>query len=292
MKIGLFAPLRSPVATPEFLTDLGREADQRGLGSIWLGEHVVMFPSYESSYPGARDGKFRFPAQSGLLDMVAALGFLAAVTRNVRLGTGICILPQNNPVYVAKEYATVDFLSQGRLDFGIGVGWSWEEFAACGVPFEQRGARCDEYLEVIRRLWCDEISSFSGKFYTLEDCLLYPKPVQQPMVPITVGGHSKAALRRTARVGSGWYGVNIDPDETATILAELDGYLAEEGRSRSELKIIVGAVNDHIKPETIDRYAEVGVTDVLIPFLRQSHKHLQANLDTLTPYLDVAASLG
>ena len=152
MRIGLFTPLRSPVASPEFLSELGPECERRGVHSLWLGEHVVMFPRYESSYPGSRDGHFRFPAQSGLLDMVASLGFLAAVTRTIRLGTGICILPQNNPVYVAKEYATVDFLSNGRLDFGIGVGWSWEEFAACGVPFEHRGARCDEYLEVIRTL--------------------------------------------------------------------------------------------------------------------------------------------
>ena len=291
MKVGLFTPLRSPVATPEFLSELGREVDERGFYSLWLGEHVVMFPEYESSYPGSRDGKFRFPAGSGLLDMVASLGFLAAATRKVRLGTGICIVPQNNPVYMAKEYATVDFLSQGRLDFGVGVGWSWEEFEACGVPFEERGARCDEYLEIIRRLWMDDVSSFEGRFYNLRDCLLYPKPVQQPMVPITVGGHSKAALRRAAKVGSGWYGVNLSPAETGEILAQLDGYLAKEGRSRDGFEIVVGAVNDQIKPELIDQYAEVGVTQVLIPFLRQGPKHLVSNLDGLSPFLDAAASL-
>jgi len=292
VEIGLFTPLRSPVATPEFLTDLGRECDERGIHSLWLGEHVVMFSDYESSYPGSGDGKFRFPAGSGLLDMVSALSFLAACTRRVRLGTGICILPQNNPVYVAKEYATVDFLSSGRLDFGIGVGWSWEEFAACGVPFEHRGARCDEYLEVIRTLWCDEVSSFQGTYYQLPECLLYPKPVQQPMVPITVGGHSEAALRRTARVGAGWYGVNVSPAETAELLGRLDRHLEAAGRTRSELKIIIGAVNDRIQPELIGEYAEAGVTELLIPFLRQGSKHLQANLDGITPFLDAAASLG
>lgn len=292
MKIGLFAPLRSPVATPEFLSELGREADERGFHSIWLGEHVVMFPEYASSYPGARDGVFRFPRGSGLLDMVAALGFLAAATRRVRLGTGICILPQHNPVYVAKEYATVDFLSSGRLDFGIGVGWSWEEFEACGVPFAERGARCDEYLEVIRRLWVDDVSSFEGRFYTLRDALLYPKPIQKPMVPITVGGHSKAALRRAARVGSGWYGVNLNPSETAEILVQLDECLVAQGRTRDGFEIVVGAVNDQIKVELIEQYAEVGVTQLLIPFLRQGNKHLAANLDGLSPFLEAAASLG
>lgn len=291
MKVGLFTPLRSPVATPEFLSELGPECERRGVSSLWLGEHVVMFPRYESSYPGSRDGQFRFPAQSGLLDMVASLGFLAAVTKTVRLGTGICILPQNNPVYVAKEYATVDFLSNGRLDFGIGVGWSWEEFAACGVPFEHRGARCDEYLEVIRTLWCDEVSSYQGTYYQLAECLLYPKPVQQPMVPITVGGHSTAALKRAARVGSAWYGVNLSPAETAAICAKLDRHLEAEGRPAGSLRIIVGAVNDQIKPQLIGEYAEVGVDEVLIPFLRQGSKHLHANLDAIAPYVDAALSL-
>ncbi len=291
MHIGLFAPLRSPVATPDFLVELGRACDERGVHSIWLGEHVVMFPRYESSYPGSRDGQFRFPAGSGLLDMVAALGFLAACTRDVRLGTGICILPQNNPVYAAKEYATVDFLSGGRLDFGVGVGWSWEEFEACGVPFAERGARCDEYLEIIRRLWCDEVSSFEGRFYTLPECLLYPKPVQQPMVPITVGGHSDAALRRAARVGSGWYGVNLSPEETRKILDRLDGFLRAEGRQPGELRIVIGAVNDRIGVDQIAEYAEAGVDEVLIPFLRQGRKHLTENLDVLTPYLERASRI-
>ncbi|MDH4144805.1 MAG: LLM class F420-dependent oxidoreductase [Acidimicrobiia bacterium] len=292
MKIGLFTPLRSPVATPEFLSRLGTACDERGIHSLWMGEHVVMFPEYESSYPGSKDGVFRFPDQSGLLDMVSGLSFLAACTTDVRLGTGICILPQNNPVYVAKEYATVDFLSSGRLEFGVGVGWSWEEFEACGVPFEHRGARCDEYLEIITKLWTEPVSSYEGRFYNLRDCIMYPKPVQQPMAPITIGGHSKAALKRTARYGQGWYGINIGPDETAEVIAEIDRYLEAEGRPAGDVRIIIGAVNDQIKPELIDQYAEVGVDEVLIPFLRQGTKHLDANLDNLTPYLEAALACG
>jgi probable F420-dependent oxidoreductase len=291
MQIGLFTPLRSPVATGEFLIELGRQCEERGVASLWLGEHVVTFPNYESKYPGSPDGVFRFPERSGLMDMVASIGFLAACTSTVRLGTGICILPQNNPVYVAKEYATLDFLSNGRLDFGVGVGWSWEEFEACGAPWERRGARCDEYLEVITTLWCDDVSSFEGEFYQLKPCHLYPKPAQKPMVPITVGGHSAAALRRTARFGHGWYGINLDPAGTAEILTELDRQLEQAGRSRSELKIVMGATSDHIKPELVDQYAEAGVTELLIPFLRQGTKHLEANLDKLTPYLEAASSL-
>lgn len=291
MKIGLFCPLRSPVATPEFLEELGKGCEERGVSSIWLGEHVVTFPHYESTYPGSSDGVFRFPPQSGLLDMVAAIGYLAACTTRVRLGTGICILPQNNPVYVAKQYATLDFLSRGRIDFGVGVGWSWEEFEALGAPWERRGARCDEYLEVIRTLWTDDVSSYAGEFYTLPDCHCFPKPVQQPMVPITIGGHSKAALRRAAKYGSGWYGINADPDETTAILEQLDAALAAEGRTRDGFEVIMGTTAAVMPVELIERYAAVGVTEVLIPFLRQGTKHLTANLDTVEPYLEAARSL-
>jgi len=257
---------------------------------LWLGEHVVTFPSYESRYPGSSDGVFRFPERSGLLDMVAAIGFLAACTKRVRLGTGICILPQNNPVYVAKQYATLDFLSQGRLDFGIGVGWSWEEFAAVGAPWPRRGARCDEYLQVIRTLWTDDVSSFEGEFYTLPACHCFPKPVQQPMVPIVVGGHSAAALRRAARYGSGWYGVNASPEETGSLLRQLDGFLADEGRSRDGFQVVMGTTANAMSVELIERYGELGVTELLIPFLRQGTKHLEANLDTVEPYLEAVRS--
>ena len=124
MDIGLFAPLRSPVCTPEWLKDFGPGCESVGLRSVWMGEHVVLFEAYESRYPGSEDGKFSFPEKSGLLDMTSTLSFLAACTTTLRLGTGIRILPQANPVYTAKEYATLDFISGGRLDFGVGVWWA------------------------------------------------------------------------------------------------------------------------------------------------------------------------
>jgi probable F420-dependent oxidoreductase len=290
MQIGLFTPLRSPVATPEFLSQLGPRLEEMGVHSTWLGEHVVTFDSYESSYPGSPDGVFRFPEGSGLMDMVASIGFLAACTSTLRLGTGICILPQNNPVYAAKEYATLDFLSGGRLDFGVGVGWSWEEFEAVGAPWPQRGKRCDEYLEVITSCWTDEVSQFSGDLYTLPECRVYPKPVQKPMVPITVGGHSDAALRRTAKYGSGWYGINLSPEGTADLLGRLSGFMTDAGRDMSELEIHMGAVDDRMDPALVDEYRDAGVTQLLIPFLRQGVKHLDANLARVEPFLEAARS--
>lgn len=290
MKLGLFAPLRSPVCTPELLTDLGKGAEAAGIYSIWMGEHVVMFDNYESRYPGSADGEFRFPAESGLLDMTATLGYLAACTKTLRLGTGIRILPQANPVYTAKEYATLDFISGGRIDLGVGVGWSWEEFEACGVPWPERGARCDEYLEVMNTLWNDERSSYDGRFYQLRECLMYPKPVQTPSLPVTVGGHSDGALRRAAKYGAGWYGINLTPEDTKPILAKLDRYLVEAGREPGSLNIVMGTTAEPTTPDALAEYAEAGVDQVLLPYVRQSHKWLEAYLDSISPFVDAAAA--
>ncbi|MCH9673451.1 MAG: TIGR03619 family F420-dependent LLM class oxidoreductase [Gammaproteobacteria bacterium] len=292
MDIGIFSPLRSPVATPRLIAALGAGAEERGVASIWLGEHVVMFDEYESKYPGTEDGVFRFPEGAGLLDMTAAIGYLAAHTKTIRLGTGIRILPQANPVYTAKEYATLDFLSDGRIDMGIGVGWSWEEFEACAVPWEQRGARCDEYIEVMRTLWCDAHSQFSGDFYTLPKCRMYPKPTQAPMIPLTVGGHSTGALKRAARVGSGWYGINLSPLEVKGMIERLDNYLEAQGRARGSLRIVIGAVNDQIQPELVHEYAAAGVDELLIPYLRQSEKWLDSYLDGLEKFTSAARKAG
>ena len=290
MKIVLFTPLRSPVATPEFLKEFGQKAESMGIHSFWLGEHIVLFDNYESKYPGNPDGVFRFPDGSGLMDMVSSIGFLAACTSTLRLGTGICILPQNNPVYAAKEYATLDFLSNGRLDFGIGVGWSWEEFEACGAPWENRGKRCDEYLEVINTLWNDEVSSFDGDMYKLRECRMHPKPVQLGGVPICVVGHSDAALRRTARFAKGWYGINLSPEGSKEMITRLARFMEAEGRSIEELEIHIGAVNDRMDASLVEAYAEAGVTQLLIPFMRQGSKHLDANLEMIEPFIEAAHS--
>ena len=145
------------------------------------------------------------------------------------------LLPQRNPVYTAKEVSTLDWLSNGRVDLGIGVGWLEEEFDAVNVPWPQRGKRTDEYLEVLRTLWCDETSAYDGEFYSLNPCAMFPKPVQQPHPPIHIGGESDAALRRTARAGQGWHTFNRTPEDLAEPLATLDRLLADEGRTRSDI---------------------------------------------------------
>lgn len=288
MKFGIFAALANPFATPEVIAAIGAAAEERGIDSIWVPEHVVLFEDYVSQYPYADDGRIPGFPGSGMLEPFTALAFLAAHTSTVRLATGICLLPQRNPVYAAKEAAAIDYLSRGRFDFGIGVGWLREEFAVVNVPFEHRGARTDEYLEVCRTLWCDDPSEYHGTFYDLPPCNLFPKPVQHPHPPLVFGGESDAALRRVARVGQGWHTFNRLPDQVDDPLRRLEGFLAEQGRSRDELEITASPYLHGISPELVEQFAERGIDQVVALFFAGSVEEVEAQFDALDPSLERA----
>jgi probable F420-dependent oxidoreductase len=279
--IGLFIPLSTMNATPAFLRAVGPAVEERGFESIWVPEHVVLFDDYASSYPYAENGKFPADGDVGLLDPLVALTFLAAVTDRVRLGTGICLLPQRNPVYTAKHVADLDVLSGGRVDFGIGIGWLKEEFDALNVPFEQRGKRTDEYLEVLRSLWTEPTSSFDGDLYTLPPSRLYPKPAQTPL-PIHVGGESPAAMRRAARHGQGWFTFNRLPEDLPEAVAQLDAALALEGRTRGDgFSLSVSPYFQSIGDGALEGYAEAGVDRLIVVCLAFGPDDLATTLDQL-----------
>ena len=283
MRIGLFAPLANPHHGAPYVAALARGAEERGFHTIWLGEHVVLFDEYASQYPYAQDGRIPIGGERGMLEAFTALSFMAAHSSTIRLGTGICLVPQRNPVYTAKEVAAVDYLSGGRMDFGVGVGWLAEEFDALGVPFARRGARCREYLEVMRRLWRDDVAEFAGEFYTLPPCRQNPKPLQPAGPPIYFGGESDAALRRVAELGQGWYGFNLTPDETAERLGRLDQLLAEQGRSRADIEIAIAPYGHALDKDTAARYRDCGVDQLVIMVLAGNEEKLKRQLD------DVAA---
>lgn len=264
MRIGLFLPSVSPLATPEFLEACGAAAQDHGVSSLWVGEHVVFTDEYESRYPYADDGKVGLPPESGMLGLFETLTYLASCTDTVRLGTAVCLVPQRNPVYTAKSVSTLDWLSGGRVDFGIGVGWLREEFEALDMPFERRGARTDEYLEVMRTLWRDDVSSHDGEHYTLPPCRMFPKPMQSPNPPVYVGGESDVALRRVARLGDGWHGFNHTPATAAECVARLDRELAAVGRSRDEIDITVCAYLQPVEPALLPAYRDAGVQQVVL----------------------------
>ncbi len=200
----------------------------------------------------------------------------------------MCLLPQRNPVYTAKEVATVDWLSGGRVDFGIGVGWLREEFDALQVPWPQRGARTDEYLDVLRSLWCEDPSSHQGTYYTLPPCNFFPKPVQVPHPPVHVGGESDAALRRTARHGQGWHSFNRSPDELDVPLRRLDEFLAAEGRTSAEITVTVSPYFKEMHAQDVERYAEAGADAVAILIFAASAAEIAPAFDALEPYLERA----
>jgi len=254
----------NPFATPEVIAAVGQACEERSVDSIWVPEHVVLFDEYASRYPYSADGKIPAGGKSGILEPFGALTYLAACTSRIRLGTGICLVPQRNPVYTAKEAASVDWLSGGRLDLGVGVGWLEEEFRAVGVPFARRGERTVSYLEVMKRLWCDDVSEYKDEFYELPACRQYPKPVQQPHPPIHFGGESDAALRRVAQIGQGWYGFNLEPDELAERLRTLDRLLAERGRKRADVLVTVSPYLREMTPQKLEAYRRAGAQQLIL----------------------------
>jgi probable F420-dependent oxidoreductase len=269
------------MTTPELLDAVAEQCEARDVGTIWVGEHVVLFQEYASQYPYAADGRIPAPPGSGLLEPLITLTHLAARTTTVRLGTAMLLLPQRNPVYVAKDVATLDWLSGGRVDLGIGVGWLKEEFDALNVPWEHRGKRTDEYLEVLRTLWVDDRSEFHGETYDLPACEMFPKPVQQPHPPVHIGGETDAALRRVARSGHGWHTFNRSPAEVATGLAELDRHLDAAGRSRDELRITVCPYFNQLTPEDVTAYAEAGADAVAALFFAFTPDDVARTFDDL-----------
>ena len=291
VKLDLWLPTASPMTTAALLDAVATGAEERGIGTIWVGEHVVLFDEYESLYPYADDGRIPAPPGSGLLEPMVTLTYLAARTATVRLGTAMLLLPQRNPVYTAKEVSTLDWLSDGRVDLGIGVGWLKEEFDVLNVPWERRGRRTDEYLEVLRTLWLDETSSFHGEVYDLPACAMYPKPVQQPP-PLHIGGETPAALRRAARHGQGWHTFNRSPDELAAGLAELDRELEAVGRSRTELRITVCPYFNQLTPEWVEGYAEAGADAVAALFFAFTPDDVARAFDDLEACREAAARAG
>lgn len=281
MDVGVFVPLANGNADASLLRTLGPAVEERGFESIWVPEHVVLFDDYESSYPYAPDGRFPGGGEFGLIEPLTALTYLAAVTDRVRLGTAICLVPQRNPVYTAKQVADLDAMSGGRVDFGIGIGWLREEFEALNVPFAQRGPRTDEYLSVMRSLWTEDVSEHHGEHFDLPPCRMYPKPVQTPHPPIHVGGESRAAMRRAVRHGQGWFSFNRRPEDLPEPLAELDEVATEHDRSRDELTITVCPYFNPVDPGMVEQYAEAGVDRLIVLALALDVDSMRVGLDQL-----------
>jgi len=242
MRYGFYLPTRGQTASPEALDTLVARAEEWGFSSVMIADHIVFPVTIKSKYPYTVSGAF--PGQGDALEQLSLMAFVAGKSRTLRLISSVMILPYRNPVVTAKMLATIDVLSRGRVTVGVGVGWLREEFQALGAPdFDRRGAVSDEYLRIFKALWTQEPASYHGEFYRFDSVRCLPHPVQKPHPPIWVGGHSKAALRRVARLGDGWHPVGANPavplrpPELRALLDDLRRLTEAAGRDFSTLTI-------------------------------------------------------
>jgi probable F420-dependent oxidoreductase len=262
MRVGLHALGIGPGARPEVIRAVAVAAEAAGFATLWAGEHVLLVDEPRSRYPYSDDGRIAVPASADWLDPLLALSFAAAVTTTMGLATGVLLLPEHNPVVAAKQAATLDVLSGGRLTLGVGIGWSAEEFAALGIPFAGRGRRTAEYVAAIRTLWADDVASFSGEFTRFESVRVNPKPVRGRRIPVVVGGNSDGALARVAAFGDGWYGFNLPAAGVAERVAALAGQCKRRDRNLRDLSVAVALADG--SPGMLPELAGIGVTEFVV----------------------------
>lgn len=274
MKIGLCSANGGVCARSGVLGRVAEHAEAAGFESLWVSEHLVV--------PDPRTPPSHMDPEAPILDPIVALAYAAARTTTLRLGTGVVVLPLRNPLIVAKEIATLDVLSAGRVLVGIGVGYVEREFRALGVPFDHRGERTDEYLAVMRAIWTQDHPAFHGSFFDFEGVQAHPVPLQRPHPPIVVGGWTGPALARAAAQGSGWYGWGLDRDETASVLERLRGQVRAVDRAPAlgDLEITI-TPKEPVDLPSARTYAGLGVDRLNLPVGAMDEQDLLRSIDAI-----------
>jgi probable F420-dependent oxidoreductase len=263
VRVGLHALGIGAGADRAVIDAVAKAADDHGFATLWAGEHVVMVDDPASAYPYSDDGRMSVPASADWLDPLICLSFVAAATTRIGIATGVLLLPEHNPILVAKQSASLDRLSGGRFTLGIGIGWLKEEFDALGVPFARRTERTKEYVDAIRTIWRDDVATFQGEFVDYTSIRVNPKPVRDRRIPIVLGGNSDAAMRRIAVWGDGWYGFNLDDVAAVADRVELiDRLCREAGRDCSELRLAVALREP--APNDLAALAELGIDEFVV----------------------------
>jgi len=281
MKIGLFGVNMAREDAPESLLPLVAKIEALGFESVWTGEHVVIPKEYVSRYPYNNTGKIGVAMETPFTDPLVTLSFVAAHTTRLKLATGINILPQTNPLLLAKQVASLDHLSGGRVLLGLGVGWLAEEFKAMGVPFENRGKRFDDYLIAMKKVWSGKLMEHQSKFLDWSGFKSFPLPNQRPHPPIVIGGHSPAALRRTVQMGDGWFGFAQDATNLAEIVVKLR--IASEAINRDPNSIEITALWRDYKlgMDSLETFRQIGVSRLLVPLGLLEREDCDKGLDRL-----------
>jgi len=265
MKFGIIFANTGPFTEPAAALTMARAAEAAGFESLWTVEHTVVPAGYESTYPYDRSGRMPGSDDAPIPDPLVWLSYLASATSTINLATGILIQPQRNPVVLAKEVATLDHLSGGRVQLGVGVGWLEEEFDAIGIPFAERARRTDDGVAAMRALWSQDQASYEGEFTSFRDCICRPRPVRGT-VPIHVGGHSEAAARRAGRLGDGFFPAT-GGSKLEALVALARRTAEESGRDPDTLEITSGG-NGVLGPGALDEVATLaglGVDRVVVP---------------------------
>lgn len=293
MKLGLFLPLLGePSQLRQMMIAGATTAERVGFHSLWFPEHVVLVDDPISKYPYSSDGSFPMGGNVGVLEPFVAIATAAAVTETIRLGTGICLVPQRSPIYTAKQVADCDVLSGGRIDFGVGIGWLREEFEAVGADFEDRAHACREYLAAMNALWVDDVSEHRGNLLEIPPVRMFPKPLQKPHPPIVFGGESMNALRRVADLGQGWFGFGLSPEEAAERIHELNAILSRRGRRPDSITISVSPyLKPHADEASLAAYAAAGVDQVIFLAAAPEPAALAEEIEGLRSLVEVAAGL-
>lgn len=257
MQIGLFAINYGTCGDPGAAIQVAQAAESAGFDSVWSGEHIVL--------PDPQAGRSPLPPRTPLLDIAVSLTLIAAHTRTLRLGSGIIVLPQRNPLVLAKQLASVDVVSSGRLIVGVGAGYLVQEFEALGIPLALRGRRMDDYIRALRAIWTQRPARYQGEFVSFSGVTAYPQPVQQPSPPIVIGGESPAALLRATTMGNGWYGFGLTPDQTQQLIEALRRAAGEHQRPAElgHLELSVTPVGT-FDERSVERYAALGVDRLIV----------------------------
>ncbi|MCH8226774.1 MAG: LLM class F420-dependent oxidoreductase [Chloroflexi bacterium] len=292
MEYGFYLPNSGAGAEPDALAGIAKQGDRLGFYCMVMPDHILQPNKVDSTYPYSLTGDILAAGQSGdgeWPEQITTLAYLAGVTERIRLVTSVMIIPYRNPILTAKMLATLDMLSKGRLILGAGVGWMEEEFELLDAPpFAERGAVTDEYLRAFIELWTKDDPKFEGKYVSFSDITFLPKPVQKPYPPIWIGGQSKPAIRRAARIGDAWHPVGaipatpLEPEELAENLVLLRDYAEKAGRDPSKIQVSVKAPlydsgesggprrrfsgsADEVRQD-VQTYSDVGVTHLIFDF--------------------------
>lgn len=282
MKIGLIG-FNINTSSGRQIVEIAKVAEEAGIESLWTFEHVMVPMEYQSRYPYTANGRMDVVPETVMVDPLIGLAAVAAATSRIRLGTGVNILPQTNPLLLAKQAASLDFLSEGRLMLGLGIGWLEEEYDAMGVPFKERGKRNDDYLEAMRKVWSGDVVEHESEYLSWHGFKSHPLPVQDPL-PIVIGGSRGKAFERLARYAQGWYAPRPVDEDLPAMMKRMRSTCESYGRDPSDIEVSTMWIPQNA-PHTMEEYRDIGIDRLIVPIYALAEKGV-TKIDQIKRFCD------